>query len=254
MTPRTDFTGIWDVAKTSLVKVGFWRTLRAVPGYVFKRRRLEQRFFAARMRMEHEDGFDARHGTRTTELVSQGRLNADAIGSAKSAVLYWPVLPRTFTKIMAKVPVNYPEYVFIDLGCGMGRALLMASEFPFQQIIGVEFSPSLVGIAVTNARGYDSPTQRCDRIEVRLQDATAFEFPSSPLFVFMFDPFRPPVLTKVLENLRQSLQQTPRPLVLAYLLPHENEAHLLAWLTRAHDEPGGLPDQGREYPWTIFTA
>jgi SAM-dependent methyltransferase len=42
-------------------------------------------------------------------------------------------------------------YTFIDLGCGKGRALLVASEFPFRAIIGVELSSRLAEIARRNA-------------------------------------------------------------------------------------------------------
>ncbi|MEA3004764.1 MAG: hypothetical protein QOI94_33, partial [Acidobacteriaceae bacterium] len=36
------------------------------------------------------------------------------------------------------------DYVFVDLGCGKGRATTVSSEFPFRAVIGVELSAALV--------------------------------------------------------------------------------------------------------------
>ncbi len=46
------------------------------------------------------------------------------------------------------------DFTFIDLGSGKGRVLLMASEYPFQKIIGVEFMPELHRAAQKNIAGY----------------------------------------------------------------------------------------------------
>jgi hypothetical protein len=34
--------------------------------------------------------------------------------------------------------INFSEFVFVDLGSGKGRTLLMASDYPFRRIAGVE--------------------------------------------------------------------------------------------------------------------
>jgi hypothetical protein len=46
------------------------------------------------------------------------------------------------------------DFTFIDLGSGKGRALLMASAYPFKRIIGVEFMPELHRVAQENIRKY----------------------------------------------------------------------------------------------------
>ena len=38
---------------------------------------------------------------------------------------------------------DFHEFVFIDLGSGKGRTLLMASDYPFRRIVGVELLPAL---------------------------------------------------------------------------------------------------------------
>jgi hypothetical protein len=47
-------------------------------------------------------------------------------------------------------------------------------------------------------------------------DARDFQFPSDPLVVYLFNPFSEPTFTQVLENLRRSVAQSPRPVYIAY--------------------------------------
>ena len=63
--------------------------------------------------------------TRVRELLSGGQ--------------YQPSEPALFHEILDSLPVAVDGFTFIDLGSGKGRTLLMASEYPFRRIIGVEF-------------------------------------------------------------------------------------------------------------------
>jgi len=108
------------------------------------------------------------------------------------------------------------DFTFIDLGSGKGRVLLMASDYPFKRIVGVEFTPNLVSTAEKNIAGYFSDRQRCRKIETLCMDARDFQFPSGPLVVYLFNPFSESTFAQVLENLRRSLEQSPRPVYIAY--------------------------------------
>jgi len=50
-------------------------------------------------------------------------------------------------------------------------------------------------------------------------DATEFEMPPGPLVVFFFNPFGELLMSHVLANIRRSLEQTPRPLIIVYNNP-----------------------------------
>jgi hypothetical protein len=108
------------------------------------------------------------------------------------------------------------DFTFIDLGSGKGRVLLMASDHPFQRIIGVEFMPDLYLSAQRNIADYASDRQQCRQIEAVCMDARDFQFPSRPLVVYLFNPFSESTFAQVLESLRRSLEQTPRPVYIAY--------------------------------------
>jgi hypothetical protein len=125
------------------------------------------------------------------------------------------------------------NFTFIDLGCGKGRALLMASDYPFQKIVGVEFMPELCRAAQKNIAGYTSDCQQCRHMEVLCMDARDFEFPSRPLVVYLFNPFSEPTFAAVLEKLRKSVERAPRPVYIAYRFTEfEKLLAQAAWLEK----------------------
>jgi SAM-dependent methyltransferase len=81
------------------------------------------------------------------------------------------------------------SFTFVDLGCGKGRPMLVASEFPFRDIVGVELSASLVGIAERNAELLAQRFPQRTRVRVALADATRFAFPAGNLVIFLANPF-----------------------------------------------------------------
>lgn len=175
--------------------------------------------YAAELIRHRLDRFDRIHGTDTNTSVAVSDL--EALGSnQESAELYWPIRSGPFRHMMEAVGLGLHEFSFIDLGSGKGRALLLAADFPFRKIVGVEFSPRLCEIARANLRVLVA-RGRMDgqRAEVLCADACTFAFPSEPLVVFLFDPFGPDVLKPVITNLVASLERQPRPCIIAYHLP-----------------------------------
>jgi len=108
------------------------------------------------------------------------------------------------------------DFTFIDLGSGKGRVLLMASDYPFKRIIGVEFMPELHRAAQKNVANYSNARQRCRLIESVCMDARDFQFPPEPLVAYLFNPFSESTFAHVLEGLRRSVEQSPRPVYIAY--------------------------------------
>jgi hypothetical protein len=129
---------------------------------------------------------------------------------------YFATEPWLFEQIMQATPADFSQFTFIDLGSGKGRVLLMASDYPFQRIMGVEFMADLHRVAQKNITSYSSDHQRCRQIDAFQMDARDFQFPLEPLVVYLFNPFSEPTFAHILENLRQSIEQAPRPVYIAY--------------------------------------
>lgn len=135
--------------------------------------------------------------------------------------LYQPTEPSAFKEMIEtlqeKRNLNLDEFAFIDLGSGKGRTLLMASDYPFRRIVGVELLPSLHKIAQENVSRYKSESQRCFALESFCADATSFPLPEEPLLLYLFNPFPESGVRRTVENLKNGLQLHPRP---AYVLYH----------------------------------
>ncbi len=63
---------------------------------------------------------------------------------------YQPTDAALFQEMMSSLPIAFSEFTFVDLGSGKGRTLLMASEYPFRRIVGVEILPELHRAAEKN--------------------------------------------------------------------------------------------------------
>jgi hypothetical protein len=162
--------------------------------------------------------FDWKHGIRTcrdtylTDLTIVGN-NID------HGTFYHASHPKFLFEVFSSLKIDYPSYSFVDFGSGKGRVLLVASEFPFSEILGVEFAAELHEIASQNIRSYRSKTQKCRNVRSLHLDAAEFEFPQTPLVLYFFNPFRPAVLSLVLQRLQRSLNSHPRDVILLYLAP-----------------------------------
>lgn len=126
----------------------------------------------------------------------------------------WRVLPD----------VLHPEDVgrddvFLDIGCGMGRALLVAAErYPFSRVIGVEIAQSLADAAREVMAG-NAHRFRCREWTVETADAATYVVPGDVTVAYLYDPFVGALLDKVLAALISSVDERPRRLRLIYLTP-----------------------------------
>ena len=146
--------------------------------------------------------FDLAHGTDTG-----GYIPGEELGTGSRSDLYntayYAIAPSTLRHALGLLPVGVAGFTFVDLGCGKGRALLVAEEFGFDRVVGVELSAKLQQIAVRN-------TMHSPRISVENVDASQVNYPSTPLVIFLYHPFLATVLERVLENLEEQLDRTPR--------------------------------------------
>ena len=169
-----------------------------------------------RRRQRYGDvGFDWEHRVNTTSATVGWRDRL--LGVFHSS--YQPTDSTVFREMMNWLPMDYSRFTFIDLGSGKGRTLLMASEFPFQRVIGVELLPSLHRIAAENAQKFAAEELSHAPIETVCGDACAFEFPVAPLVLYLFNPLPQGGLERVLRNLGKSLLESPREIWLVYHNP-----------------------------------
>jgi hypothetical protein len=165
-----------------------------------------------------ERDWDRRRGVETGDWIEVDALEFDS-PNRKYAFGYIPTSHWSFREIIGvlrSLGVRPAEYELVDFGCGKGRVLFMALEAGFGAATGVEISPELARHAAENLRSYRG---RRRAAAVHCGDATAFPVPLGPVVLFLFNPFKGPVLEAVADSIRRSFAEQPRPMFVVYLFP-----------------------------------
>ena len=162
--------------------------------------------------------FDRQFGVETSGLIPPEDLFHGKPKDFYNAG-YFGVAPSVLRQILDRLRLPYEQYTFIDLGSGKGRALLIASEYPFCAVAGVELSAELHAVAIANIARYQGSQRRCAHLTSVEADAAEFVFPAGPLVLYLWNPFEAPVLASVLANLEVALFREPRPALLIYVQP-----------------------------------
>ncbi len=162
--------------------------------------------------------FDVTRHVKTSGYIPLASLTL--AGDRQSGFAYFPTRPAAARQALEQLPLaNYSDYTFVDLGSGLGRMLLLAAEYPFRKIQGVEFAEELHRQARQNISQYNHSSRRCADIEAIHSDVIDYRFPEGNFVLYLFNPFGAEVLTKVMANLAASLAQNPRHVVIAILNP-----------------------------------
>jgi len=151
--------------------------------------------------------FDAEHNTDTGGLTPGPELKTGHAHD-KHNTAYYGIAPSLFRRLIAqwkqtKPPHALSKYSFIDFGAGKGRAMLLASEFNFKEVIGVEFHPDLAKKCRRNIRIWSESQKKTAPLRLLEADATEFIFPKGPCVAYLFNPFGAPVLRRVLKQMEK---------------------------------------------------
>jgi SAM-dependent methyltransferase len=217
------------IAANNVRMFGVWRTLGDILGYV--------------LTGPPRDRFDRRYGVKTSGSVTKWQAGITDEAALADAVRYVPVPERVLRSVFAKVQqvIDPSGAAFVDLGCGKGRGVVMATWLPFRQVHGVELSPKHAELAQANLTAYLAQPRgrnavRCSNVTVHCANALDFEPPDMDLVVFMYRPFKGAVFTGVLDRLNAFHERTGHRVVIAYACPVEERLlELHGAFARIHD-------------------
>lgn len=160
--------------------------------------------------------FDARYGVDTNGIIDPSTLDVVAPRHDLTfANRYEPTHPDAFTDLIAALPFGPHGATFMDIGAGKGRVLLMASQFPFDRVIGVEFARELVAIAHRNLARFTGERQ-CRDMQIDCADATTYPLPIAPTVLFLNNSFTGPLMARFVRHVEDSLHAHPRPVLVCY--------------------------------------
>jgi hypothetical protein len=165
--------------------------------------------------------FDLAHNVDTSGLVPAAHL-VTGHPNDEHVTAYYGVAPSILRTLIARwreTPPPHPihSYTFIDYGAGKGRAMLVASQFPFRVVVGIELNHSLASIAQSNLDHFiathdtDPTAPTLAPTQLLHQDALTFELPTTPSVAFLFHPFEAPVLKALLRSIETQFAKQKSP-------------------------------------------
>lgn len=191
----------------SLRKHGLWYTLR--------RAKLHAATAMSRFR---DRRFDSRYGTDTAAIVEVAEMSDVVSENLANGIRYEPTRAQPLMAILRSL--NLPgDAALIDIGCGKGRAMIVALEAGITRVDGIDYSQNLCAIAMQNLQRYREVTGREFDCNIETCDATDAVITPEHTVLFMFNPFAATVMEKVLDRVDVSLGLAPRDFWLIYHHP-----------------------------------
>jgi SAM-dependent methyltransferase len=100
--------------------------------------------------------YDVQRRVDTHRMIARENLNVDSpnLHHSQMYMVSWTkTLKTAFYEIIRRIDLD--EFAFIDLGCGKGKAVLLARELQIlgkdpQYYLGIDFSEDLIEIAKSN--------------------------------------------------------------------------------------------------------
>ena len=149
--------------------------------------------------------YDAKYGYDTCSWVPVEKLDVED-SQKEHAVIYQATRVIPLRRLFKKL--NIPkDHSFIDIGSGKGRVLLIAAEYGFEEVKGIEFSSNLTAIANKNISKYRTQYKSNTFFDVINIDAAHYKFNNIEDVFFLYNPFDEVILEKVLDNICKSLKE-----------------------------------------------
>ncbi len=195
-------------------------------------------------RSVYDRSFDREHGVDTAGTIAIEELDAsdDLRGRAER---YEAADPEFFNYMLDRSGLTRrDEYLFVDLGSGKGRGLLLAALAGFRRVIGVELDLDLHTVARGNIEIFRKQHPDVDFTTVN-EDATKFAFPPLPFVLFLNNPFDAHILEKVLNNLETMRERSGQDVLLLYM--HSNHQDLVRQREGWEELDAGICRNNRQF-------
>ncbi|HIA11726.1 MAG TPA: class I SAM-dependent methyltransferase [Flavobacteriales bacterium] len=163
----------------------------------------------------HEYAFDSKYSINTRGRSQPNPHNVEG-NNVNSGKEYQGYSYYFFKIFMKNLPVNFSESAFIDFGSGKGRVLIMAAEYKFKRVIGIEYAEDLFKESLINIR---SAQFESEAIEIVNADVLDYQIPDIANVFFFFNPFDEDVMDNVLNNIDASKLKAPRDMYIVYTSP-----------------------------------
>ncbi len=214
---------------------------------------------------EETHPFDRENGTDTGGLIYADPAAVGHAGGRHNAG-YYATAPSLFRGAMELWRTTLPgsgyaveDFALVDIGCGKGRVLMLAAEYPFREIVGVELDPGLARVARKNLRRFGRrrwlglpffgarastlrPGKPARRARILSGDALTAPLPDGPVALFYFNSFEREMMEMWLQRVEEIARARTAPLDLIYIHPEFN--------ARVRQAPGARVMAEAEIPFS----
>ncbi|MEM9077773.1 MAG: class I SAM-dependent methyltransferase [Bacteroidota bacterium] len=122
---------------------------------------------------------------------------------------------RPLKKLFKRLDIP-KEKCFIDIGSGKGRVLLVAAEYGFKKVIGLELSQSLYQISKNNMDTFNRKRNTDSEIEILNINALDYVFTDDEDIIFLYNPFDEQTLKQLVLNIKASKNRNKREIKIIY--------------------------------------
>ena len=139
--------------------------------------------------------YDLINGVETRKMVL-GNINPDSNHND-----YTTSHTKTVIKSLNFVEdtlLNLEPYDFIDIGCGKGKTLLLAENYPFKKIIGYEINNEIFDVLIKNIN-----TKKSNRFVLHNSDLN-FEDINDHSVLYFYNTFQEPLTAKFFKYLEDA--------------------------------------------------
>ena len=159
---------------------------------------------------------EKKYGINTTGADELKALSKKGI-DISHATVYMPASYDLLEEIFRQADIKSFKH-FVDIGCGKGRAMCVAATKGISKLTGIDFSKELCAAATINLA---QTKQHFPELQYKIinNDAFYFDIPDDADCIFMFNPFDEIIMSGVINNIEESMQQNPRKITIIYLNP-----------------------------------
>ena len=168
---------------------------------------------------------EEKKGEKKYQLASTGFHNLKALKKQaeelEHSTIYMPASFDLLELCFEKIDLSKSKH-FLDIGCGMGRVMVVAAHHGATKITGIDVAKNLLIEARKNITTLEK-TKPDLEINCQLQNAYYFEIPDDVDVIFLFNPFDEVVMDAVAENILESLERNKRKIKVVYFNPMEKQ-------------------------------
>ena len=135
-------------------------------------------------------------------IVTQGKIELNDLGIDSSVGTRFETISYAHLKSSLMFAKNLGFDKFLDIGCGLGRSLVVANEVGFIDLYGVDISDNLISRCQNNMSKVGvSASLSCI-------DVADFDVPSGKLVIYLFNPFGEERMTDLVSRLACREEET----------------------------------------------